>query len=171
MENWFFVGIVLFIIGQRLTELHIAKRNEEWMKKRGGLEVGQKHYKWFIVLHTMFFITMILEVLYKTPAQLSINYFLLFIFCLTQVARIWCIQTLGRFWNTKIIVLPKVALIKKGPYKYVKHPNYIIVGVELFIIPLLFGAVWTALIFPLLHILLLTVRIPEENAALAKAYK
>ncbi|MGM8365386.1 isoprenylcysteine carboxyl methyltransferase family protein [Virgibacillus sp. W0181] len=171
MEYWILTGLLLFIICQRFIELIIAKRNEEWMKQRGGLEVGEKHYKWFIILHTLFFLSIIVEALFGRKEIITINFFLLFIFLLAQFGRVWCIYTLGRFWNTKIIVLPKVALIKKGPYKYVKHPNYIIVGIELLLIPLLFGAIWTALIFPLLHILLLFIRIPEENAALAKSYK
>lgn len=170
MDIYIFTVVILFIIGQRFMELVIAKRNEEWMKQRGGLEIGQKHYKWFIILHTLFFLTLIFEVMAKRE-PITINYLLLVMFFLTQLARVWCIYTLGKFWNTKIIILPKVAPIKKGPYRYVKHPNYIIVGIELFIIPLLFGAVWTALIFPFMHILLLCIRIPQENAALAKAFK
>ncbi len=78
-------------------------------------------------------------------------------------------HTLGRFWNTKIIVLPGVTVIKKGPYRYIKHPNYVIVAVELFVIPLLIGAQLTAFLFPILHLLLLRVRIPSEEKALTRA--
>ncbi len=82
--------------------------------------------------------------------------------------RVWCIVSLGKFWNTKIIVLPKVVMIKKGPYKYMKHPNYLIVFVELFTIPAMFGAYITAILFPILHLLLLTIRIPAEDRALGR---
>jgi methyltransferase len=105
----------------------------------------------------------------RDVSSLQLNYVLFLLFLLTQIARIWCIWSLGKYWNTKIIVLPGSPLVKKGPYKYVKHPNYIVVGAELFIIPLLFGAYITAVIFPILHILLLRVRIPCEEKALNKA--
>ncbi|RLL48243.1 hypothetical protein D8M04_02925 [Oceanobacillus piezotolerans] len=162
--------LFLFILAQRLIELVIAKRNEQWMKERGGIELGSEHYKWFIVLHTLFFISILFEVLLRSNA-IEFHNVLFAIFILLQLARVWCIQTLGRFWNTKIIVLPNVSLIKKGPYKYMKHPNYVIVGLELMTIPLLFNAYWTAVIFPVLHLILLKIRIPAEDTALKKVSK
>lgn len=170
MAMWMWV-VIFFIICQRLTELAIAKSNEKWMKARGGIETGNEHYKWFILLHCLFFLGIIAESLYRNQSSLAPNMLLLSLFLVTQLVRVWCIQTLGRFWNTKIIVLPRVALIKKGPYKYVKHPNYIIVAVELFLIPFLFGAYYAAMIFPILHILLLKIRIPQEEKALAALSK
>lgn len=160
--------LFLLIIFQRLFELVIAKSNEKWMKARGGIETGQGHYKWFVILHILFFISIISEVIFN-DAEPQLSYPVLAILLFIQLFRVWCMQSLGRFWNTKIIVLPGVALIRKGPYKYMKHPNYFIVGLELFVIPLLFGAYITSIIFPVLHILLLMVRIPSENKLLAKA--
>src|SRR5699024_11266833 len=114
---------------------------ERWRKERGGIEKGQGHYKWFLLMHTAFFLSIIVEVMTTNNAPIEgINIVLFSLFACTQVVRIWCIYTLGRFWNTKIIVIPGVSLIKKGPYKFIKHPNYIIVGIELFIIPMLFKA-------------------------------
>ncbi|MUK87310.1 hypothetical protein GMD78_02695 [Ornithinibacillus sp. L9] len=168
MTTWMWI-LIFFIICQRLVELLIAKSNEKWMKDRGGIEKGEEHYKWFIYLHCLFFLSVMVEVMINGKPNHQLNYAFFFIFIAAQLCRIWCIYTLGRFWNTKIIVLPRVALIKKGPYKYVKHPNYIIVAVELFIIPMLFGAYISAFIFPVLHILLLKIRIPSEEKALAKA--
>jgi methyltransferase len=166
---WF---LILLIIGQRLLELVIAKNNEKWMKARGGVEAGSEHYKWFIYLHILFFMSIFLETTINANEQMLIfNYVYFLVFVAAQLARIWCIYSLGRFWNTKIIVLPRVALIKKGPYKFVKHPNYIIVAVELFIIPMLFGAFITAMVFPILHIMLLRIRIPAEEKALASISK
>lgn len=171
MEQWMWV-LIFFIIGQRLIELVIAKNNEKWMKDRGGIEAGGDHYKWFIFLHVLFFISIMLETLTKPEHEITnFNYVYFTVFFAAQLARIWCIYSLGRFWNTKIIILPRVALIRKGPYKYVKHPNYIIVAVELFIIPMLFGAYITALLFPFLHIILLRIRIPAEEKALASTTK
>lgn len=161
----YFYVIVTFIIAQRLVELYIANKNEQWMRARGGVEVGNGHYKWFIFLHILFFFFLIVEV---NLAVLHFNIYLCIIFLLTQVGRVWCILSLGKFWNTKIIVLRKVVFIKKGPYKYIKHPNYVIVLVELIVIPAMFGLYITAIVFPLLHLLLLMVRIPSEERALGR---
>ncbi|GAB3805158.1 isoprenylcysteine carboxyl methyltransferase family protein [Virgibacillus kimchii] len=163
--------LFLLIIIQRLIELKIAGRNEKWMKEKGAIEIGKEHYKWFILIHSLFFFSILIEIILRNVSAVQLNYVLFILFLLTQVVRIWCISSLGKFWNTKIIVLPGYPLVKKGPYKYVKHPNYIIVGVELFIIPLLFGAYVTAVIFPILHILLLRIRIPCEEKALNKAVR
>ncbi|MFD2209098.1 isoprenylcysteine carboxyl methyltransferase family protein [Virgibacillus halophilus] len=170
MAAWMWI-IIIFIICQRLAELAIAKSNEKWMKERGGIETGSEHYKWFIIMHGLFFCGIILETTLRSQKSLAPSIVILCLFIATQLARVWCIQTLGRFWNTKIIVLPRVALIKKGPYKYVKHPNYFIVAAELFLIPFLFGAFYSAFIFPILHVLLLKIRIPQEEKALAAVAK
>ncbi|HLS08245.1 isoprenylcysteine carboxyl methyltransferase family protein [Lentibacillus sp.] len=168
MTTWMWFFIVAVII-QRLVELSIARSNEKWMKRIGGIEKGEKHYKWFIMLHCCFFISIIIETSINKHVLTNVNYFLLIIFLVAQAVRVWCIHTLGKFWNTKVIVLPGVALIKKGPYKYIKHPNYIVVGVELFVIPMLVGAQLTALLFPVCHLLLLRVRILQEEKALTRA--
>lgn len=168
----YFYVLFCFLIGQRLVELFIAHKNEQWMKARGGIEVGRNHYKWFIWLHTLFFISLLLEFHYHALInQKKMPFYLLFfsLFLLAQIGRIWCIHSLGKFWNTKIIVLPKIALIKKGPYKFMKHPNYVIVFIELIVIPLIFGLFVTAYIFPFLHLFLLTIRIPTEEAALERS--
>ncbi|TRM12534.1 hypothetical protein FH966_12960 [Lentibacillus cibarius] len=168
MTTWMWI-FIMAIIAQRLGELYIARKNEKWMKSVGGVEKGEKHYKLFVFLHCCFFASVITEASLNTHTYIQPNYFLLLLFLLLQIGRVWCIHTLGRFWNTKIIVLPRVTVIKKGPYRYVKHPNYIIVAAELFLIPLLLGAQLTAVIFPFLHILLLKVRIPREEKALTRA--
>ncbi|MGX4669409.1 isoprenylcysteine carboxyl methyltransferase family protein [Cerasibacillus sp. JNUCC 74] len=158
--------ILLLIIIQRLLELRIAKSNEAWMKQRGGVEKGEDHYKWFIIVHTLFFVSLLAEALLNNQQTFKFNYLLFLLFLLTQIGRIWCITSLGKFWNTKIIISPQFSLVKEGPYKYVKHPNYIIVGIELVVIPFLFNAYITGIVFPILHILLLTIRIPAEEKAL-----
>ncbi len=161
----YFYFIVLFVVAERLLELNIASKNERWMKAKGAIEVGKNHYKYFILLHSLFFICLIVEAHY---ANATINFFFFGVFLLAQVGRIWCILSLGRFWNTKIIILPNVLCIKKGPYKYIKHPNYVIVFIELFVIPAMFGAYVTAILFPITHLFLLTIRIPEEEKALGR---
>lgn len=150
---------------ERIIELQIAQKNERWMKARGGVEVGGNHYKYFIFLHMLFFISLVIEI-QLTSVRWNIFFFMLFF--MAQVGRVWCIASLGRFWNTKVIVLPNVICIKKGPYKYFKHPNYMIVFVELFAIPLATGAYRTAVLFPMLHLFLVMIRVPIEEKALGR---
>lgn len=165
----YFYIIIMFTIGQRFMELYIANKNEHWMRERGGFEVGNEHYKLFVFLHIIFFVFLMVEVnsMYLETG-VTFNIYFFFVFLLAQIGRIWCILSLGRFWNTKIIVIPKVILIKKGPYKYMKHPNYVIVLMELFVIPSMFGAYKTAIVFPVLHLILLSIRIPSEDRALGR---
>lgn len=166
MTTWIWI-LLGFIICQRLVELVIAKGNEAWMLRQGGIERGAEHHKWFVVVHVLFFISILVECLIRNK-PVEINYVLFTIFVLTQVVRIWCIASLGKFWNTKVIILPGATLRTSGPYSFVKHPNYIIVGIELFVIPLLLGAPLTAVIFPFFHIfLLIQWRLPVEEEALA----
>lgn len=162
--NLFYLLVGLLLV-QRLSELYIANRNEQWMKARGAVEVGSEHYKYFVFLHAGFFLCLCWEVLYS-GSHFSVFFFFLFI--LLQIGRVWCILSLGRFWNTKIIVLQNVLRIRRGPYRYVKHPNYWIVLLEFFVIPFMFGAYWTGMLFPVMHALLLLVRIPYEERALGK---
>jgi len=136
------------------------------------VEVGSSHYKYFIILHILFFISLFIESRSSNNNDLFYFFTLLFIFIFLQGLRIWCIRSLGKFWNTKIIILPNEALIETGPYKYFSHPNYFVVGMELFIIPLLFNAVFTAILFPILHtFIVITKRLPIENKALIKSKK
>src|SRR5699024_10756054 len=148
MATWMWV-LLIIIICQRLGELIVAKKNERWLKERGGVEYGEEHYKWFIILYIsyflcllldklfnymfcillliFFFLVLLIEMMVNYKVDYSINHILMAVFILTQIGRVWCIYSLGRFWNTKIITLPGTNLIKKGPYKYMKHPNYVIV--------------------------------------------
>lgn len=165
----FFIVFIHLVLLQRLFELYIAKRNEKWMLERGAVEIAQEHYKWFIVLHILFFITLIVEVIFQSlQNEIKVNWIFVWLFILLQLARGWCIGSLGKFWNTKIIVLHNVILIKKGPYRWLRHPNYIIVLIELFTIPFIFHAYYSSIIFPTLHILLLMIRIPKEEKALGE---
>ncbi|WP_349305498.1 isoprenylcysteine carboxylmethyltransferase family protein [Bacillus sp. FJAT-50079] len=161
-----FTFFVLFIMAQRFIELRIAKSNERWMKKQGGIEYGIKHYPYMVLLHLCFFLSLIAEVFYFHRMWSPYWMILLLIFIITQCIRIWVITTLGKYWNTKIIVLPGAHIVKTGPFKYVKHPNYIIVTIELLVIPLLCQAYITAIIFFLLNQWILAVRIAAEEKAL-----
>jgi methyltransferase len=150
----------LIIVIQRLCELIIAKRNERWMKSRGAIEFGQEHYRLIVTVHAMFFVVYFLEV---TAWQTKV---LLSIFIATQIVRIWALASLGHYWNTKIIVLPQANIVKKGPYRFLKHPNYLVVTIEFIIIPMLFEAYFTAFLFTILNGIILSIRIPAEEKAL-----
>ena len=163
-----FYIILSIIIIQRLTELVIAKRNEKWLRKQGAVEYGQEHYKYIVLLHTMFFVSMLIEYNFRERhLDFSvINYLFLVIFILLQIMRIWVLISLGKYWNTKILRIPDSELISKGPYRYFKHPNYIIVVCEIFVIPLIFDLYYTSVIFSVLNAVMLKVRIKEENKVL-----
>lgn len=155
-----------FVVMQRLAELLLARRNERYMKKRGALEFGRKHYKYIVLLHMLFFVLIVAEVAFfkKTPSPMWP--LLLVLFIGTQLLRVWAIASLGVYWNTKILVLPHSMLVPKGPYKFMRHPNYIVVMLEFWIIPLLFQAYITAIICSVLNVLVLSIRIREEERAL-----
>lgn len=162
----FFTTLIVIVIIQRVVELIIAKKNEKWIRQQGGYEVGASHYPLMVMMHCTFFVVLILEVvLFKR--SLSVLWLLfLTLFLLAQIGRFWCLYSLGKFWNTKIIVLPNANVIRKGPYRLVKHPNYLIVSLELLTLPLLFNAYVTALVFTFLNLAILSKRIPIEEAAL-----
>jgi len=155
-----------FVILQRLIELLIAARNENWMKKQGAIEFGDRHYPVIVWMHVLFLACFIIE---KTAFNRGLSYLWpawLTIFLLVQGLRIWAIGSLGRYWNTKILVLPNAQVIRGGPYKFIKHPNYLVVVIELLVIPAMFSAYGTACIFSLLNACLLVFRIKEEERSL-----
>lgn len=161
-----FTIFIAVIILQRITELVIAKKNEREMKSQGALEFGQSHYPFIVAVHSLFFVVYIIEVSLFSN-ELSPFWTILFsLFLLTQAGRIWALKSLGPYWNTKIIVLPNATVVKKGPYQFIKHPNYAIVTAEFIIIPLMFQAYFTAVIFTILNIIILMIRIPAEENAL-----
>ena len=162
-----FAGIFSILVIQRLGELMLAKSNERWMKERGAKELGQNHYKYIVMLHISFLLAVGIETILRGFSLSIIWTIMLGIFVLAQFLRFWTIKSLGRFWNTKIIVLPDANVVNKGPYRYIKHPNYVIVALEIISLPLIFSSYITAIVFTLLNgILLLKVRIPIEEKAL-----
>lgn len=161
----FFLFITIIIL-QRAFELVVAKKNERWMKERGALEFGQQHYPWIVLMHVLFFVSYTFEVLFFEKDLSRLWPMLLFLFVITQAGRMWALSSLGRFWNTKIIVLPGANVVRRGPYQFIKHPNYAIVAAEFVVIPLMFQAYITAIVFTLLNLLILSIRIPAEENAL-----
>jgi methyltransferase len=163
-----FYFILVFVIIQRLVELLIAKRNEKSMLAKGAYEVGASHYPLMIMLHVSFFISFLVEVMYF-KSIFTPYYGLLLVFLLLQLLRVWCLVSLGTFWNTKIIILPGSNVVVKGPYSYIRHPNYLVVCLEILVLPLMFQAYMTAISFTILNLIMLSVRIPIEEKALKEA--
>ena len=164
-----FYIILSIVIVQRLLELVIAKRNEKNMRAQGAYEVGASHYPLMILLHVSFFISLLVEVttFNLTPSPLFLVFLILFL-CV-QGLRVWCLMSLGSFWNTKIIILPGANVVTKGPYKYLRHPNYLVVSMEIALLPLMFEAYFTAICFTILNAMMLSIRIPTEERALKEA--
>jgi methyltransferase len=165
--NILFFGFVAIIIVQRLLELRIAKRNEKWALEHGAQEFSPEHYPWIVALHIAWILGIALEGFLRGAQSAPLWPLWLGIFLLAQVGRYWAISSLGKFWNTRILILPGGGRVSSGPYKYFKHPNYIVVALELLSGPLIFGATYTAIIASVLNAaLLLGVRIPAEEQAL-----
>lgn len=159
-----FILFISFVLLLRTGELLLSKKNGEWLIKNGATEYGKQHYKFIVLLHLLFFCSLIFE--YAVQNRDSYSLFLLNIYFILLSLKIWVVLSLGRFWNTRIYRIPYIPLIEKGPYKYFKHPNYIVVIGEIMVIPLAFHLYYTAIIFTLLNAILLSVRIKEENKAL-----
>ena len=161
----FFILISLVII-QRLVEVAIAKRNEKRMLAKGAYEVGASHYPIMVTMHVCFFVSLIAEVLVFERAISPLFPVFLVIFIFVQLLRVWCLTSLGSFWNTKIIILPDANVVKSGPYTFMRHPNYVVVCIEIVLLPFMFQAYFTAIAFTLLNLAMLSVRIPTEEKAL-----
>lgn len=156
--------LVLALSSQRLLELRVARANERWAREQGAVEYGQRHYWTFFLLHPGWLLCMLLE---GRASRGRVNWWALALLLLLQPLRYWVIRTLGRYWNTRILVVPGGKRITGGPFQYLKHPNYAVVAVEMVAAPLTVGAWRTALAYSLLNAaLLLFVRIPAEEAAL-----
>ena len=157
----FAVGLVAI---QRLLELGLSRRNERLLRARGAVERGQGHYPLIVAMHCLWLLSTLVEGALRGPTLWPIP---LAIFLLVQPLRYWSIFSLGEHWNTRILVVPGAQLVRRGPYRYLRHPNYVVVVVEILTFPLIFGAWITALVFSVLNAALLSTRIRVENRALA----
>lgn len=164
----FYVLLLVAFGLERLVELVISQRNIAWSLDRGGQEFGAGHYPAMVLLHTGFLVGALVEVLLAhRPFWPELGWPMLALVAAAQALRWWCIATLGHRWNTKIIVLSRVPLVRAGPYRWIRHPNYLAVVVEGVALPLVHTAWVTAIAFTVLNAWLLTVRIRTENRALS----
>ena len=160
------VAAVLVLAVQRVLELRLAKRNEAWARAEGAEEFGARHYPLFFLLHGGWLVGWVVEGLMR-GALPPRWWFWVVVFLVAQALRYWAIRTLGRRWNTRVLVLPGRPPILRGPYRLLPHPNYLAVALELAAVPLSVGATWTAAIATVLNAaLLIGVRIPCESRAL-----
>lgn len=152
---------------ERLIELIISKRNARWAFAHGGKEFGRSHYPVMVAVHVALLIGCVVEVwTLHRPFFGWLGWPMLAVVALSQALRWWCVTTLGRRWNTLVIVLPQEPLVRRGPYRWLHHPNYVAVVTEGVALPLVHTAWLTALGFTVANALLLRVRIRVENEAL-----
>ena len=156
------------VAAQRLLELVLARRNERLARAKGAVERGRGHYPFIVALHSLWLVSTLVEGILRGPGLPFYWPVPLALFLLVQPLRYWAILSLGESWNTKILAVPGAKQIRRGPYRYLNHPNYVVVVVEILAFPLVFGAWATALVFTALNAALLYVRIREENHALAE---
>lgn len=153
-----------FVALQRVAELALARYNTRRLLAEGGREIGARHYPLFILLHGSWLAALALIVPWSTEP----SWLLVAVFLILQALRVWVVASLGRFWTTRIITLDDAPLIRRGPYRLLRHPNYWIVVGEIAVLPLAFGAWHIGLVWSALNALLLHHRIHVENTALAQ---
>ncbi|MBY5866548.1 isoprenylcysteine carboxyl methyltransferase family protein [Rhizobium leguminosarum] len=161
---WLSIALLAFVTLQRLGELVLARRNTAALLARGAREVAPEHYPVMVALHAGWIIGLWLT----APGRpVALSWFLVFMGL--QALRLWVLATLKDRWTTRIIILPGAPLVRSGPYRFLRHPNYAIVVGEIAALPLAFGLPLYAIVFSLLNALILHVRVKAENAALKSA--
>lgn len=157
-------ALLVYVIIERLLELVIARRNTQKLMARGAVEAGAGHYPVMIALHVTWLAAIVTWV---AVAPRDVVPPLLVIYLVLQVFRIWVMLSLGEYWTTRIITLPDAPLIRRGPYKFLRHPNYVVVVLEIAVLPLVFGAWQIAVVYSALNAAMLWVRIRAEERALS----
>lgn len=155
-------AIVFLVALQRIAELVLARRNTARLLAEGGVEHGASHYPLFVALHAGW----LLALFFAVPAERAPSWPLVGVVLLLQAGRYWVIRTLGRYWTTRIVTVPEAPLVTGGPFRWVRHPNYVIVTLEIALLPLAFSAVFVSVLFSLLNAGLLAWRISIEERVL-----
>lgn len=157
-----FLIILGLVVAQRLWELWLADRNTKRLLAAGAVEVGVSHYPLFVALHASWLAALAVV----TPWTAVPNPIWFALYILLQAGRAWVISSLGPYWTTRIITTPGAPLVKTGPYRFVRHPNYIVASLEIAVLPLMFGQIWVAVVFSILNAALVAYRIRIEDRAL-----
>jgi methyltransferase len=162
-----YVGLVLAVVAVRGAELAVSERNRRWSVAHGGVESGAGHYPVMVLLHTGLLVGAVLEVLVADRPFLGwLGWPMLGLLLAAHALRWWCIATLGRQWSTRVVVVPGLPAVSDGPYRFLRHPNYLAVVVEGLALPLVHSAWVTAAVFTVANGLLLRVRVAAEDQAL-----
>lgn len=159
--------LVLAVGLERVVELVVSTRNARWSFTKGAMEFGRSHYPVMVIIHTGLLVGCLVEPwALNRPFIAWLGWPMLAVVVASQVLRWWCIATLGRRWNTRVIVLPRAPLVRQGPYRWLHHPNYVAVVAEGLALPLVHTAWLTGTVFTLANAALLRVRLRVENSAL-----
>lgn len=158
------IVILILVTAQRLGEVVVAERNTRRLLAAGGVERGAEHYPLMVALHAAW-----LGGLWTLGWNRPANLWWLAAYVVLQILRVWVLTSIGRRWTTRIIVVPGEALVRKGPYRLIPHPNYAVVAGEIAVLPLVFGLVGFAVVFSILDGAMLWLRIRTEDAALRQA--
>lgn len=163
-----FTILVVLVALERVAELIVSRRNLRWSREHGGVEYGHSHYPFMVALHVFLLVGCLVEVwVWQRPLIPALSVLMLVLVLASQGLRWWCITTLGRRWNTLVVIVPGMPRVTGGPYRWLSHPNYVAVVIEGIALPMV-GFAWvTAVVFTLLNIPLLAARLRVENAALA----
>lgn len=158
---------ILAVAAERLVELVVSRRNTRWSMAHGGREFGRGHYPVMVAMHTLLLVSCVVEVWgWHRPFIAWLGWPMVAVVVLSTVVRWWCVATLGKHWNPRLIVIPNAPLIQGGPYRWIHHPNYTAVIAEVAALPLVHSAWVTVIVFSVANALVLTVRIRTENTAL-----
>jgi len=160
---WIAYGIIALVVLQRAGELVLANRNTQKLMAQGAVEIGAGHYRFIVLLHMAW----LMAVLWMIPFPVVIYWGWILVFLLLQALRVWVIASLGPYWTTRIISLPGMPLVKRGPYRFIRHPNYLVVAGEILVLPLAFGETLVAIVFSIANAAVLYWRIRQEETGLA----
>ena len=162
------LAAISLLVFQRLLELRYSRKNERLARAKGAVERGRGHYPFMVAIHALWIVSTLVEGLLRGlefpaywPAALAV-------FLLVQPLRYWAILSLGESWNVRVLVVPGAKLVRRGPYRFLRHPNYVVVAVEILSFPLIFGAWITALVLTILNAAFLYARVHTENRALSE---
>ncbi len=163
--------ILAMLVVERIFELDLARRNARRAFERGAVEVGQAHYRVMVAFHSLFIVSCAAEAIvlpHSFPS--AVAWIALTAEACAQALRYWAVSTLGERWNTRIVVTPERAPVTTGPYRFMRHPNYLAVVIEIAAVPMIGGAIFTAIAFSIGNALILAIRIPAEERAMGGQY-
>ncbi len=167
--RWLYCGLIGLVVAERLVELFLTQRNARRLRRRGGFEISEDHYSWMVSLHTALLIACPLEVgLLSRPWVPSLSVAMLALLGATMALRYWAISSLGDRWTTRVFVVPGEPVVRRGPYRWLRHPNYLAVVFEVVALPLIHSAWLSAIVFGIGNIFLLKARIQVEEKALTQ---